>query len=515
MTPEADAAPSPDDRSSAAEDPDAVDPGVVRQALNDLMARQGTPIVLAANPIVASLLALPLWTTPALLPLSVMIVALSLANLLSHLVYQRYRRNPGPPDHAATWRNRFFSVSLANSLAWGFGGLWVFVSAPEPERFLVAAVVLGMAAGTLGAESASFRQVAGFVLLALPPIGIYGLVQGSPVGLTYGLGVGLFIAFMLLFARVNHDTHVETIRLRFAHRATLTTLHRTVDTLQAAQAHIEQADRMASLGRLVAGMAHEINTPLGNAVTAVSLVENRARAALEALDNGTLGRAELARTLTHCAEAGMLAHGNLARTAELVGGFKNVAVDRASARRRAVNVAEYLAEVLISLRPRIRKTPHTVSLTCDPDLTLDSYPGALSQVVTNLLLNALTHAFPADGPPGIVTVTARPDGSDHLRIVVADDGRGIDPSVRETLFEPFVTTNRAGGGSGLGMGIALTQTTHVLGGSLRVESTPGHGTRVTLRLPRVAPEHGPNPTAPPMRPQVDARPAVALSETPA
>jgi signal transduction histidine kinase len=137
----------------------------------------------------------------------------------------------------------------------------------------------------------------------------------------------------------------------------------------------------------------------------------------------------------------------------------------------------------------VRATPHGVSLRCDPDLELDSYPGALSQVLTNLIVNALTHAYPLDGRAGTVTVTARADGPEHVRLVVADDGRGIDPSVRERLFEPFVTTNRGGGNSGLGMGIALTQATHVMGGSLSVDSAAEHGTRISLRLPRVAPRH--------------------------
>lgn len=463
----------------------------VRRALNDILITSSPPLALAANPMVAALLVLPLWATPAVGPLVITAVLLGLNNLVALKIYHRYR---GATDaerdrRAFRWCHLFFGVSLGNSVLWGLGGLWVFAMAPVPERFLVGAVILGVSAGTLACESASFRQVAGFVLLAIPPIAIFGLAQGTPIGLTYGIGMLVYVGFMLYFAKVNNDAQVRTVRLRFAHQSTLEALHRTVATLEAAQAHLSQADKMASLGRLVAGMAHEINTPVGNAITAVSLVEARARGALAGLEAGALRRGSLERALRHCAEAGALAETNLRRAADLISSFQDVAVDRASARRRTVNLAEYLAEVLISLRPRVRATTHAVGLTCEPDLVLDSYPGALSQVVTNLVVNALTHAFEPDGPSGTITLTGRADGPDHLRLVVADDGRGIDPAVRDRLFEPFVTTNRSGGGTGLGMGIALTQVTQVLGGSLSVDSAPGQGTRVRVRLPRVAPSH--------------------------
>lgn len=471
-------------------DPPAPDAALVRRALNDLLVRQGTPLALAANPLVAALLALPLWSTPALGAVLVLVGLLGLNNVVAHIIYQRYRRDPGPDSAAFRWRDRFFRVSLGNSLIWGLGGLWVFVEAPEPERYLVAAVLLGMCAGSLAAESMSFRQVAGFVVLGILPIALDGLILGTPIGLAYGLGMLVFGAFMLVFAHTNQQMHEETVRLRFAHGATLDRLQATIATLEAAQAHLVQADRMASLGRLVGGMAHEINTPLGTALTAISVVEARAGKARSDLEAGDLRPGDLAHVLGSCAEAGALASTNLARVTELVSSFKEVAVDRASSQRRTFNVAEYLAEVLISLRPRLRQTSHCVGLRCDPDLTMDSYPGALSQILTNLVMNALTHAFPVPGQAGRITVSARADGPDHVRLVVSDDGQGIDPSIREHLFEPFVTTNRAGGGSGLGMGIALTQATHVLGGSLSVDSAPGHGTRVTLRLPRLGPREG-------------------------
>lgn len=480
--------PNPPGRDAAA--PAGID-APVRAALNDLLVRQGTWPTLALNPLIAGLLALPLAATPALEPLLVTVVLLAINNLVAHLVYSRHRRDPGPPERAFAWRDRFFVVSLGNSLIWGLGGLWVFDAAPIPERYLVAAVILGMSAGTLASESASFRQVAGFALLAIPPIALYGLAQGDAMGLTYGVGMLVYAAFILVFARGSQASQIETIRLRFAHQSTLETLRGTVASLEAAQAHLTDADRMASLGRLVAGMAHEINTPVGTALTASSVIEGRAREALAALEADRLEPARLKVILSDCAEAGFLVSGNLHRAAELIGSFKDVAVDRASARRRDLNLSAYLAEILISLRPRIQRTPHSVSLRCDPDLTLDSYPGALSQVITNLIVNALTHAFGDGGRVGTIAVTGHADGPDHVRVVVADDGVGIDPALRGRLFEPFVTGNARNGGSGLGLSIALTQTGVTLGGSLSVDSTPGTGTRVSLRLPRVAPKPGP------------------------
>ncbi|MBB4266580.1 sensor histidine kinase [Roseospira visakhapatnamensis] len=464
------------------------DPAAVRRALNDLLVRGSPPLVLAINPLVAALLAPPLWRTAALGPVLIVATLLGLVNLVVHGVYRRYRREPGPDARAFRWRDRFFVVSLANSAVWGLGGLWVFALAPEPERYLVAAVILGVGAGTLVREAASFRQVAGFVLLAIPPIALHGLVEGTAIGVTYGVGMLVYVGAMLSFAKVNIDAHVRAARLHFAHQSNRDALRRTEATLEVAQAHLSQADRMASLGRLMAGMAHEINTPVGNAMTAVSLLECQAREALADLEAGGLTRGRLDQVLHHCAEAGMLAESNLRRAVDLIQGFKDVAADRASAQRRTINLAAYLAEIMISLRPRVRAAPHSVGLGSDPDLVLDSYPGALSQVVTNLVVNALTHAFPPEGPAGTVTVTARADGPDHVLLTVADDGRGIDPSVRDRLFEPFVTTNRAGGGTGLGMGLALAQVTQVLGGTLSVDSAPGAGTRIEVRLPRVAPQ---------------------------
>jgi signal transduction histidine kinase len=463
----------------------------VRAALNDLLVRQGAWPTLALNPLVAALLVLPLAETPALAPLLVTVALLAVNNLIAHIVYSRYRRDPGPPERAFAWRDRFFFASLGNSLIWGLGGLWVFDAAPIPERYLVAAVILGMSAGTLASESTSFRQVAGFALLAIPPIALYGLAQADAMGLTYGLGMLLYAAFILVFARGNQASQIETIRLRFAHQSTLETLRGTVANLESAQAHLTDADRMASLGRLVAGMAHEINTPVGTALTASSVIQGRAREALAALEADRLEPARLEALLRDCAEAASLVSGNLHRAAELIGSFKNVAVDRASARRRQLNLSGYLAEILISLRPRIQGTPHTVGLRCAPDLALDTYPGVLSQVITNLIVNALTHAFRDGERVGTITVTGHADGPDHVRVVVADDGVGIDPALRGRLFEPFVTGNAAGGGSGLGLSIALTQTGVTLGGSLSVDSSPGTGTRVSLRLPRVAPKPGP------------------------
>jgi PAS domain S-box-containing protein len=252
--------------------------------------------------------------------------------------------------------------------------------------------------------------------------------------------------------------------------------------LQAAQDRLVQSEKMASLGVLVAGIAHEINTPLGIAVTAASHLHERMTMLAAALQAGTLKKSQLLDTAATSQQSAAMVLANLERAAELIQSFKQVAVDQTSREARTIELDVYLHETLHALQPRIKASGHRVELLCPPGIRLHLAAGALSQVVSNCVLNALDHAF-GDGHIGTVRVDATqpPDGS--VCITITDDGRGIPPDVLPRVFDPFFTTRRGSGGSGLGLHIVYNLVTQTLGGSIAVESNAATGTRFTVRLP--------------------------------
>lgn len=291
-------------------------------------------------------------------------------------------------------------------------------------------------------------------------------------------------------AELEHRVEERTAELVRVNEA----LQGTVADLRRTQAELVQAEKMASLGQLVAGVAHEINTPVGTALTAASHLEERARSFAAVVAGGQIRRSELERFIERAGEVSRLLLSNLERAAGLIREFKQVAVDQTSAERRSFDLGEYLEGVLVSLGPNYRRTPHSVTLRCPDGIVMDSFPGAVSQVVTNLVINALAHAFP-EGKAGSVTLLVAP-GPEPGRVILdfADDGVGIPPENIGRIFDPFFTTRRGAGGSGLGLHIVYNLVTASLGGQITVDSTPGQGTRFTVILPLVAPEAGPSPS---------------------
>lgn len=258
-----------------------------------------------------------------------------------------------------------------------------------------------------------------------------------------------------------------------------------LDTLRRTQAELIQAEKLASLGQLVAGVAHEINTPIGIALTTSTVVDEEARTFRAVAREGRISRAALDRLVERVSEGAGLLTSNLTRAADLIQSFKHVAADQVSGERREFVVATFLHQLLTSLGPMLRKSGCTVSMESADGLTLDSYPGALAQVVTNLVVNASLHAF-ADGEPGRIAVSAEPLGADQLRVTVADDGCGIAPDHRAKIFDPFFTTRRARGSTGLGLHIVFNLVTGTLGGRIDLQSAPGRGSRFMVDLPRPA-----------------------------
>ncbi len=270
----------------------------------------------------------------------------------------------------------------------------------------------------------------------------------------------------------------RTEELQDANRA----LHTSLDELQRAKDHLVQSEKLAALGELVAGVAHEINTPVGIGVTAASHLELKTREVGGLHQGGKLKRSDLESYLKTASESAGAILSNLTRAAELIRSFKQVAVDQSTQERRTFKLKEYIDGVLLSLRPKLKKTRHQVVVECPDDLELDTYPGAFSQILTNLVMNSLIHAF-ADQEQGEIRIrAAREAGTLELRY--SDNGCGMDDAIRSRIFEPFYTTRRGQGASGLGLHIVYNLVTQFLGGRITCESAPGRGTTFILHIPQ-------------------------------
>jgi signal transduction histidine kinase/purine-cytosine permease-like protein len=257
-------------------------------------------------------------------------------------------------------------------------------------------------------------------------------------------------------------------------------LEQTLHNLKQAETQLIQTEKMAALGGLVAGIAHEINTPIGIGVTAASLLLEKTTAFAERFEDGTMKRSELGNFLDLAQQSAQMTFTNLNRAAELIQSFKRVAVDQSSESRRVFNLAAYLDEVLLQLSPKLQGTSHRIEVKGDRTLTLNSYPGAFSQIVTNLVLNSLLHAYAPEDAGHIRLSFAQTQNV--LCLEYADDGCGIPPEHLSKIFEPFFTTKRGQGGSGLGLHIVYNLVTQKLGGTIQCQSQLGQGTKFAIEL---------------------------------
>lgn len=262
-------------------------------------------------------------------------------------------------------------------------------------------------------------------------------------------------------------------------------LSNTLARLQQAQEDLVQAEKLASLGALVAGVSHELNTPLGNGVMAVSTMQSALKAFRQSSRDG-LRRSALDELLQAMETGTDIATRNLHRAADLVTSFKQVAVDQTSEQRRSFDLAEVGHEILLTLSPLLKRRGVALHTHLPDQVVLDSYPGPLGQVLTNLITNALTHAFDSQAHPTL-TIDAQVNGDGTVEIQVRDNGCGIARELLPRVFDPFVTTRMGRGGTGLGLYIAYNLVTTTLGGTIKAESEPGQGAQFTLHIPLVAP----------------------------
>lgn len=270
-----------------------------------------------------------------------------------------------------------------------------------------------------------------------------------------------------------------------AHKSQQETVQAYED-LRQAQNSLLQAERLASLGALVAGVAHEINTPVGITLTSASVLNDATVAIQASVAGGGIKKSDILSYLSTASESSRLILSNADRAAHLIQSFKQIAVDQTSEVRRRFDAKQYINEVIMSLSPRLRQTKVHVEINCSDDLAIDSYPGAFAQMLTNLTMNALTHAFDQVSD-GEITIHVQANQG-WITLVFADNGKGIVKEHLDKIFDPFFTTKRSHGGTGLGLNIVYNLVVKQFGGTIVVESELGKGAQFTVRFPQVAPK---------------------------
>ena len=263
-------------------------------------------------------------------------------------------------------------------------------------------------------------------------------------------------------------------------------LSAVLDTLKQAQTNLITSEKMASLGSLVAGVAHELNTPIGNSLLTATALDDMVRKFEQHYQDGGVKRSVLEAHLADTRMACGIMTSSLRRAAELINSFKQVAVDQTSDKRRRFNLGDVIRDTHATFAAQLKRANCDTRIDCEPDLTLDSFPGSLGQVLSNLINNALLHAFEGR-EHNAMTITASAAGENEVVLVFQDDGVGMAPRILHQIFDPFFTTKMGQGGSGLGMNIVYNMVTGMLGGTIDIASAPGQGTTVTIRLPRIAP----------------------------
>ncbi|MGL5522510.1 MAG: ATP-binding protein [Aeromonas veronii] len=259
-------------------------------------------------------------------------------------------------------------------------------------------------------------------------------------------------------------------------------LGKAYDDLKQAQQTLVESEKMASLGSLVAGVAHEINTPIGISVTASSYLQERVADFKSHIDSKQLSRSYLNEFTVNLDESMQLLQGNLRRASELIASFKQVAVDQSSEARYNFSLADNLHQVVVSLGHKLKKAQCEVDIQCDPKLSIFSFPGSFTQIYSNLILNSINHGFDNWDKPKKITIKVEQQG-EELLIDYSDNGRGIPPEILPRIFDPFVTSKRGQGGSGLGTHIIYNLVVQLLKGRISCASEPGQGAQFHIRLP--------------------------------
>ncbi len=285
-------------------------------------------------------------------------------------------------------------------------------------------------------------------------------------------------------ANINEKLHYQITERKMAVEALWETneaLQKSLKVLKSTQTQLVQSEKMAALGSLVAGVAHEINTPLGVGITAASFLKDKTDGFQKIYNSGKMKRSSLEKYVGLASESSEMILTNLNRAADLVKSFKQVAVDQSTGERRRFKLKEYIDKLLFSLRPRYKRTKHNISVKCPDDIEINSYPGIFSQIITNLVMNSLIHGFD-NTEEGKIGINFMID-DDWLVLHYSDNGKGMDQETLKKIFDPFFTTNRTHGGTGLGMHILYNLVTQSLDGQMECTSSPGEGVIFLIRIP--------------------------------
>jgi signal transduction histidine kinase len=259
-------------------------------------------------------------------------------------------------------------------------------------------------------------------------------------------------------------------------------LIQTLEKLHQFQRQMVQNEKMASLGDMVAGVAHEVNTPIGLGVTASTMMLDRLSDMRKAFENKTLKASDLTKFITEGEENLNIIYRNLNRAAELISSFKQVAVDQSSENNRVFYVSQLMDEILISMRPKLKKVNHQINVNCTDGLVIESKAGPINQIMINLIMNSIIHGF-EDMEKGQIDISIQTAENNNICIEFKDNGKGIPEHLRKRIFDPFVTTKRGQGGSGLGMHLVYNLVTQALNGSISVVSEKGLGVQFRILFP--------------------------------
>ncbi len=261
-------------------------------------------------------------------------------------------------------------------------------------------------------------------------------------------------------------------------------------TVQIQQLHDELADlksqlldceKYASLGRMVAGMTHEINTPIGNGVTSLSFFKENLDTIFKAFKENKLKKSGLVEFFTSAEECCTISLNNMRRAADLISSFKSVSADQTHGEMRTIMVKSYIDGVILTLKPVLKKTNLTLNIECEETQSVDTYPGAVAQILTNLINNSVLHGYEA-GAQGEILIRSKLSES-HWELFYKDDGKGIPREYLDRLFDPFFTTKRDSGGTGLGLNIIHNIVNKKLNGELTCESEEGEGVSFLIKIP--------------------------------
>jgi len=256
-----------------------------------------------------------------------------------------------------------------------------------------------------------------------------------------------------------------------------------------AQKRLVQAEKMEALGQVVAGVAHEINTPIGIMMTASSHLAEAVENLSKKIEAGEISPDILEKFLWLAGESSNLIANNAQRASDLVQSFKQISADQVSEVYRTIDIKDYIETIFASISPRLKQQRIETKIDCAPSLKIKTYPGAMAQIITNLAINSLDHAFTSDFQ-GEISISVEETADDTITIAYSDNGKGIENTIQSKVFEPFFTTGRSQGGTGLGLSIVHNLVTETLSGTIELSGQEGEGALFTIRFPKETPKHG-------------------------